>query len=231
MERMNKPLNTRQARFAELVASGMAAGPAYIKAGFAVSSEVAKVNASRLLTFANVKARIAELRKPQTEECLLTLDAKRRILAEIVRTPIGQLGPESPLCAEYVRLKVSGGARGKLKRGRSPGGNEVDDPEVWQIRVKGYDKLRALELDSKLAGHFAPDQVVVETGPETLLDIRERAAHVVSALNLSAQLRHRSDPATDGNGHTNGNGRSNANGHQPQPAGLNRWAWRAEQAP
>jgi hypothetical protein len=226
-------MNIRQQRFAEFVASGMAAGPAYIKAGFRVSPNVAKANASRLLlTNADLKAKVAQLRAPQTAECLMTLDAKRRILAEIVRTPIGQLGPESPLCAEYVRLKVSGGARRKVKRGQSPGGNEVDDTEVWQIRVKGYDKLRAIELDSKLAGHFAPAEVVVESGPTQLESIRERAAQVVSALNRSAELRRNRVPIDLGSrDSTENNGNpANDNAHQvQQPVGLSRWG--AQQAP
>jgi len=228
---MNKPLTIRQERFCEGIAVGMTGAQAYLKAGAKVSAEVAKVGACKWLTRGNVQARIAELRKTQTKTALLTIQRKREILAEIVETPIGQLGPESPLCAEYVRLKVSGGARGKLKRGRAPSGNEVDGPEVWQIRLKGYDKLRAIELDSKLAGHFEPAAVVVESGPSVLDRIRERAERVVSALDRSAELRRRSESAqsksTGSNGGLNDasncNPHSDGNEHHPAQVGLSRW--------
>lgn len=44
------------------------------------------------------------------------------------------------------------------------------------------DRIRAMEVDAKLAGHFEPDRVEVEAGPKTLLSIKERAAQVSSAL-------------------------------------------------
>lgn len=43
-------------------------------------------------------------------------------------------------------------------------------------------KIRAIELDSKLAGHFEPERVTVEAGPVTLESIRQRAIGVASAL-------------------------------------------------
>ncbi|MEI6606241.1 MAG: terminase small subunit [Verrucomicrobiota bacterium] len=64
-------------------------------------------------------------------------------------------------------------------------------------------RIRAIELDAKLAGHFAPDQLTVETGPKTLEAIKERAERVASVLDLPARM-----PATalavNGNGHSNG---------------------------
>ncbi len=44
-------------------------------------------------------------------------------------------------------------------------------------------RIRAIEIDAKLAGHFAPDQVVVETGPTTLDAVRERAKAMSSAMS------------------------------------------------
>ncbi|MCX6879380.1 MAG: terminase small subunit [Verrucomicrobia bacterium] len=78
--------------------------------------------------------------------------------------------------------------------------------------AKMSDRLRAIEIDSRLAGHFAPDQVTVETGPKTLEAVRERVRHLVSVL--SRQIA----PRGDANGHSIGNG--NGNGHA---AGLSRW--------
>jgi len=52
-------------------------------------------------------------------------------------------------------------------------------------RQKTIDRLRASELDAKMAGHFEPDQVIIETGPKTLEALEARAASLVSALDSS----------------------------------------------
>lgn len=133
---MKKALNVRQERFCEFVAAGETQTGAYLKAGFTVSKAVARRNAARLLTNADLKARIAELRKPQTINALLSRDRKREILAEI----------------------------------------------ATDSTATRSDRIRAMEVDAKLAGHFEPDRVEVEAGPKTLISIKERAAQVSSAL-------------------------------------------------
>lgn len=60
---------------------------------------------------------------------------------------------------------------------------------VTDPKTKQADRMRAIEIDAKLAGDFAPEQHVVETGPNTLESTRERAAAVASALDLNARLR------------------------------------------
>ncbi|MCE5310430.1 MAG: hypothetical protein LLG20_22565 [Acidobacteriales bacterium] len=53
----------------------------------------------------------------------------------------------------------------------------MEDP-----RQKTQDRLRAMEIDARLAGQFEPDRTEIEVGPKTLLSIKERAAQVASAL-------------------------------------------------
>ena len=133
---MKRPLNVRQERFCEFIAAGESQTDAYLKAGFKVSKADARKHAARLMTKDDIKARIAELRKPQTKKALLSRDRKREILAEIA----------------------------------------IDSTATRS------DRIRAMEVDAKLAGHFEPDRVEVEAGPKTLLSIKERAAQVSSAL-------------------------------------------------
>ena len=66
-------------------------------------------------------------------------------------------------------------------------------------------RIRAIELDAKLAGHFAPDQVVIENIPSKLQSICKRANHAASLLDISARLRPKAQAAAvkDG-GHANG---------------------------
>jgi phage terminase small subunit len=79
-----KPLSVRQERFAEFVASGKPATVAYEMAGYA-GGRNAEANACRLMDNDGVKALIAKLRKPQTEDAELNKEEKLRILAGIAR--------------------------------------------------------------------------------------------------------------------------------------------------
>lgn len=59
----DQPLaNPRHERFAQLVVSGMAQGPAYLEAGFRGSEAAARANAARLITTDSVASRVAHLR-------------------------------------------------------------------------------------------------------------------------------------------------------------------------
>jgi hypothetical protein len=84
---MRTALNVRQERFCELIAAGESATEAWLKAGYKVSRQVAGVNAHESLKNPKIKARITELRKPQTKAALLTRDRKREILYRIVTDP------------------------------------------------------------------------------------------------------------------------------------------------
>jgi hypothetical protein len=138
------PLTPRQEKFAQLAAGGMVQREAARRAGYGNGSE------RSLKRNARVQARIAALRakvEARGEElALLTIAKKRRFLAELVLTPVAEVGPESYLAQEWERLETP--ARGGGSSNRSAGVN------VKQ-KVKLADKLRAIELDSKLANHFA----------------------------------------------------------------------------
>lgn len=131
-----RPLTVRQERFCEYIVAGESQTESYILAGWKVTRKSARVNASDLLTKPNIKAKIAELRAPQTKKALLTKERKREIMRDIAESPT----------------------------------------------QKTQDRLRAIEIDAKLAGDFAPDQVVVDAGPNTLEAVRQRAAEMASAM-------------------------------------------------
>lgn len=50
-------------------------------------------------------------------------------------------------------------------------------------------RIRAIEIDAKLAGHFEPDRVEMDTGPSLLESTRERAKFIVSALDRNRDAR------------------------------------------
>lgn len=179
---MTKTLNVRQERFCEFIAAGKNVTESWLGAGYEVSRQVAGVNGHNALKNPKIAARIKELRKPQTKAALRKKEDNLRFLAAVIGTALRDIGPDSPLCVEYSEDLVAGGSRGNLRRGNDTQGNEVSGPDIIRRRVKKPDPLRAIELYSKLLGHFEPDRVEVEAGPRTLLSIRERAAQVASAL-------------------------------------------------
>jgi phage terminase small subunit len=133
---MRRPLNIRQERFCEFIADGESQTDAYLKAGFKVDKGVARRNAARLMTNADIAARIAELRKPVTKKLLLSKDRKRELLRDIAEDP--------------------------------------DRPPMVRIR--------AIEIDAKLAGHFEADRVEVDSGSFNLDAVRERMRAIVSPM-------------------------------------------------
>lgn len=162
-----KGLNARQELFCEFVAAGMSQTDAYIKAGFKSTKEAARRAAARLLTNVDVKKRIQELlqKNPDVSIAKMTKQEKLDYLAQVIRTPIGQLTPDSPYCAEHTTETLPG------------------DMGIVRRRVKGFDKLRAIELHSKLLGHFEPDRKEIEFGNQALMSIKERAKELGYAMS------------------------------------------------
>ena len=81
---MKLMLNPRQERFCILICKGEALTKAYALAGYVTkSNEVAKVNASRLLTHAPVRARIAELQQMAALRTSIDLEFLTRRLLDI----------------------------------------------------------------------------------------------------------------------------------------------------
>ena len=105
--------------------------------------------------------------------------------------------------------------------------------KIESTTFKPADWLRAIEIDARLAGHFEPERVEVETGPRTLDEIRARANAVASGLDLIARrstraaematASHGGNGSNGGNGAHGGNGNGKGNGHHPPTKGLTRW--------
>lgn len=137
-------LNPRQRKFAELVATGIPAGRAYEQAGYDSRGTDADANAARLIANDKVSRFVQSLRwEAETESkkaTILTIQQKREFLARVVQTPIGTVDEDSDLCQAF-------------KLGEST------------REIKMPDKLRAIELDSRLAGEFR-DSVKIDASDE-----------------------------------------------------------------
>lgn len=167
-EPVGEVLSARQEKFCQIYILGTTAVEAYR----AVYGEVkgADQSASRLLSNAKVSERVKALQQRAAHTATLTLAHKREFLYRVVTTPIGEVDEHSDLCQSYERNEM-GGTRGKLKRGQADEGNEEDEPEYEVVKTKMPDKLRAIELDAKLAGELIDKHEHEHSADDGLLEL------------------------------------------------------------
>lgn len=153
--------NSKHEKFAQLVANGTDSPAAAYCAVYKSHAKTAAANASKLVNTNAIARRIDELRalSAPTQKRFLTLDQKREFLALVVNTPADAVDERSPLCQQADFSESPSGTSRKL---RMP------------------DKLKALELDARLAG-----------------ELREsHELEVVDRRATSAELQARLDAAT-----------------------------------
>lgn len=78
-------LTVKQEKFCQEYAKCGNATEAYINAGYSVNKEVAKANASRLLTNDNIKKRLAELAEETKTESIADIQEMQEVLTKIIR--------------------------------------------------------------------------------------------------------------------------------------------------
>lgn len=105
-------LNTRHEVFAQLVADGNSDTQAYFQIYKTKSRNVARINASRLLTNASVRARIRFLQEQNAALYALSRAEKRSILAKIARGEIpanssGSQAPENATALPSIKDRIS----------------------------------------------------------------------------------------------------------------------------
>lgn len=120
--------NPRHERFAQAIARGEYADAAYKEAGF----KNHRSSASRLLANASIQRRIAALQLENCEMSKIDRQEALAYLASVVRTPIGHVTADSPVCQEY---------------------SEATTPEgQTYLKVKMPSKIDALRLIGKWSG-------------------------------------------------------------------------------
>lgn len=184
-----KPLNIRQERFAELVASGIPAARAYSMAGYSDNGRNAEANAVRVMANDGVKARIAEIKAETSKRTEFKKDDLIRDLVAVWQTPVGEIDETSQFAQESVIDQIAGGSHGKLKRGKAASGNEKVEPITIRRRIKSVDKLACARLLTELLGWKEPEQHVIDAGPNTLEAVRQRAAEMASAMARSRAVK------------------------------------------
>jgi hypothetical protein len=147
-----RELNSRQKKFCSLYVHGETAGniaQSHRKAGYICPTiEGHGGNGIRLLRSERIQKEIAKLREKAFSREALSYAEKRSYLARCVRTPVGELHEGSDLAQEVTI---------------------TESKEGTSRRVKSVDKLRALELDSRLAGDFYADRTPQASNPFLLI--------------------------------------------------------------
>lgn len=107
----------------------------------------------------------------------LTIDDKRRFLSQVVNTPLVEVDEYSLLAKKVTR---------KIRR------DENGETETTVVEM--VDKLQALDMDSKLAGHYAPT-VHISGGSADVGNMLSRIMGIQQAptLDVESELVHHHD--------------------------------------
>lgn len=134
-----KMVNKKQADFCRLVASGLPQGRAWELAGYNPKNRNnANICASKALRIPHVAAYLRSLREAVGAKDVLSLWEKRKGLADIWRTPVGEIDENHPLAQEVKRKTTT----------------SKDGTVFEEVTVKMPGKIDALKLDAQLAGEL-----------------------------------------------------------------------------
>lgn len=143
-------LTIKQQQYAHLLAHGADYNVAWRRSQL---GSYTKSKATQLAAHPEVAMIIKDIRDESNKANVMAMQEKRAYLASIVRTPEGELSESSPY-AKVIRKKCNG-------------------EDTFEIR--GQDKLKAIELDAKLAGDF---DKVEEAGGGILAEFIARVRQV-----------------------------------------------------
>lgn len=170
--------NPQHERFALLMSKGVFSQTSCYLQVYG-EAEGARQSASRLMTMADIVARVNWLREQAVKDAKAELGEIVKFCLDIIRTPVGYLDEESPLVQEMTR-KEMGGHNGHLVNG-----NEEVTPQVFEVKVKMPGKLDAAKLLTDLMGWKKPEEVnlnVQYERPEDGLKRAQAAGVDVAAL-------------------------------------------------
>ena len=177
---MPKLENKKHEAFCKSVAEGESRTEAYrlhVAEGEETKSITLWPAASRLYSDCKVSARIQELREKLDDDgpWAASLKEVKGYLTRVLRTPIGQIDEDSDLAQEVTYEVQGGGARGKLKQGIYPEGNEQRCETVEVAKIKSVSKMDAIEKLAKMNRWYAQD---LDSGQTA-----DAATTIASAIN------------------------------------------------
>lgn len=151
-------LTAKQEKFVLNVFRGMNQTQSYMDVYKCKSMEVAKANASRLLTKANVSQRLEDLRSQVSDAAVADVEERKRFLTKIMRTKLtdfmelGQDGSWVNLGAETPKTEAIAEIHSRTEYDK-----DTSQPTVY-TSIKLHDPLKAVDLLNKLDGAYAPEK-------------------------------------------------------------------------
>ena len=141
--------NVKHENFAQLCATGLSRAEAYRRVAGVRAGKNSDANSDDWLNARGVRKRIQELQERNAERSEITREEALGWLADLIRTPIGSAGKDSPLVQAYeedsegnIKVRMADKIAGFQTLCRMTGWNE---PE--KIRVSGGDSLSAYLLE------------------------------------------------------------------------------------
>ncbi len=145
----------------------------YLQAYPESSPDAARRDASRLLTNADIKARIAWIREDALKHVKHSIEESILWCKRVIETPVGYIDDESPQAQEVQRDEQQmGGAQGQLRRGQADSGNEMESPEVvvTKVKIKMPSKMDAQKHLDDLMGFKKIDKDAARAG-DAIVDL------------------------------------------------------------
>lgn len=139
--------NPRQEAFAQLYVETGNASEAWRRVTGKTGN--ADVNAFKWLGRPEVKARIAEIQAENDRLCQLKRDEALAFLATVVRTPLGKVDRDSPLCQEHTKTDSEHSSTERIKMpGKLEALRLVGQWCGWETGTQAENKM----TDSLIAG-------------------------------------------------------------------------------
>jgi hypothetical protein len=153
--------NVKHEKFA--CATGLSRAEAYRRVAGVRAGKNSDSNSDDWLNARGVRKRIQELQERNAQRSELSREEALRWLSDLIRTPIGSVGKDSPLVQAYeedsegkVKVRLADKIAGLQTLCRMTGWNEPD-----QVRLSGTDSLSAylLELRAQpMSGPILPPE-------------------------------------------------------------------------
>ena len=131
--------NVKHEKFAQLCATGLSRAEAYRRVAGVRAGKNSDANSDDWLNARGVRKRIQELQERNAERSEITREEALQWLADLIRTPIGSVGKDSPLVQAY------------------------EEDSEGKVKVRLADKIAGLQTLCRMTGWNEPDQVRLST--------------------------------------------------------------------
>ena len=191
-------MKDKQERFCQEFLSDLNAAQAAVRAGY--SERTAKQQGSRLLTNADVQARVTELQQARSARLELDTDGVVQELAAVAFQNLGDYVVVEHGVASLDLSKASPEAMRAFKKisQREVLVGDKDDGGVIQVTsVETHDKLRALDLLMRHLGGYAGEKRELSGpngGPITYLEQQREADRILSEVEAYEQSKRDGAP-------------------------------------